>query len=239
MKKFIILIALIFSLEVSAKATCVTDQEKEAKAQELREFALNGFPLNTVLADIGWYGLDLRTIDKDVLLMLLDNNCEAFWPGRGGYGSYAWYRGTVHIFSGKQQKKILERPDAEEIFLALIKSRTELYVSTVKYLLGYSDISSGDMLIPWDGDLNGLHEFPKKKLSFADNVISAYQSYVGTEMPKRRPCLITRNKKGEIIKRKVVIDGATVKSLATPKQIQLFYQLWPSRGENGVVWDFE
>ncbi len=247
-KSIFLLIVVILTAIANANATCatcVTDQEEswEPAADcilsdaELREFALNGFPLSDVLEYSG-YTLNLKTMDKDVLIMLIENCYD------GCFGSYRYSAttpGTINIITGIWQMQILDRPDAEEIMAAILRSRGELYIGTVKKMLGDPCISTENVNAEWNGGNVPPYLFvvyPDKVMPFVDDVISVYQKYAGKEIPKKKPCLITRDQNGKIIKRAEYGEGVSARSVATPKQIELFYKLTGRNStEETWVWD--
>ena len=227
MKKLMFFISVVFLTSVaSASAQNSSDQESPCSAvfsnEELREFALNGIPFNQVLA-YSCYSLDLKTMDKDVLVMLIKNCYDACF---GCYRYSSVTPGTIRIMTGFWQMQILDRPDAEEIMDALIESRAELYVGTIKKLFGDPCISVEDINTELkNGDSSGFATYREKMMLFADKVAFSYRNYVGTEIEPKKPCLITRDKTGKIIKRAEYGDGIDSRSVATPEQVRLVYLL--------------
>ena len=242
-KSIFLLIVVILTAIANANATCVTDQEESWEPadciwtdEELREFAVNGFPFNAVLS-YSCYTLNLKTMDKDVLVMLIENCYDGCL---GGYRYSSTTPGAINIMTGIWQMQILDRPDAEEIMAAILRSRGELYIGTVKKMLGDPSCKKYENT-EWDGKEDIPYMFvvyPDKVMPFAEKVMSEYKTYAGKRMKPKKPCFITRDENGKIIKRAEYGEGVSARSVATPKQIELFYKLTGRNStEETWVWD--
>ena len=190
---------------------------EKGSSEELREYALNGFPFWLVDE---YRHIDVSTIDAGVLILLIENQYE--W--RFNDGTPGIYDFNV-ILDGETQLQVMQRPGAEvkEIFLALIKNHGFLSKATERLLMGLPLGSSCYVHRNW---VDGAWDFvdSDKVLPYAWDIFKAHERRSRTPLVKDR-YIVTRNSRGQVTKRVKWDPTMTLRSVFSPKQVALFEKL--------------
>ena len=234
MKKIFLIAVFLLTAALNVSVTAVT----KLTDGDLREYALNGFPLEMLFAYRGLDCIDLRTVDKQVLIMLIENTYQAHWYREGGD-----FDGSEKnlILTGFQQMEVMDREDAKDIMVALAKNNSLFSVATIRRLCGlpYYEWHGLERIFEVDGgkaeDFKALLKSSKEKLSYADEVLSAYLH--PDELRCHVPCFITRNQDGTIIGMHRYDGSCPVTEVTTLSQ-RLLYEFLTGRTIDETDWDW-
>ncbi len=205
---------------------------EKGSSEELQEYALNGFPFWLVDE---YRHIDVSTIDKQVLIMLIENTYQAHWYREGG--DFDSSEKNL-ILTGFQQMEVMDRgDDAKEIMVALAKNNSLFSVATIRRLCGlpyYEWHGLERIFVGKPGDFKALLESSENKLSYADEVLAAYLH--PDELRCHIPCFITRNQDGTIIGMHWYDGSCPVTEVTTQTQKVLF-QILTGESIESHDWD--